>query len=152
MDFIYPEIVRFRCNNCGICCGDTKEKKRQILMLDEEAKLIESKLGKNISEFTSICNYKTPYVYEMKKNENGKCVFLSSDCKCSIYSNRPLICRFYPFELVNRIEYEFLFSNECPGINWGKKIGKKYFADLFRLANLKFKNIKKVPLKYRNTN
>ena len=140
MAFIYPKDLRFSCINCGICCGDTKDKKRNILMLKKEAKQISSKIGKNISDFADICIIKSPYFFEMKKNDNGMCMFLSSKNKCDIYSNRPLICRFYPLELVDQIndKYKFSFTEECPGINQGIILDKQYFNNLFELAKTKF--------------
>ena len=42
--------------------------------------------------------YKDSYSYEMKKNKKGKCFFLKEN-QCCIYEFRPIICRFYPFEL-----------------------------------------------------
>ncbi len=140
MDFVYPKTLRFGCINCGICCGDTKEKNRHILMLKEEAKIISSRTGMKISDFASICVTNSPYFFEMNKNNNGKCVFLSSNNKCDIYSTRPLICRFYPLKLVDQINkmYKFCFTEECPGINQGKILDKKYFNDLFELAKIRF--------------
>jgi Fe-S-cluster containining protein len=41
-----------------------------------------------------------PYVFQMKKTVDGSCVFLRNGL-CSIYEARPLICRFYPFQLQN---------------------------------------------------
>lgn len=109
-------------------------------MLDKEAKQISFKTGKKISDFATICVDKRPYLFEMNKKDNGQCVFLSSKNKCNIYSYRPLICKFYPFELINRIngKYEFLSTNECPGIDQGNILDKKYFKDLFELANTQF--------------
>jgi Fe-S-cluster containining protein len=145
MTFIYPKNLAFSCILCGICCGDTKEKKRKILLLNEEAIWISNKIGKKILDFAIPCVDTSPYLYRILKKENGKCIFLSENNQCCIYQDRPLICRFYPFELFNRINesYEFLFTKECQGINQGKILDKKYFRDLFEMANNKFKRIKK---------
>ena len=139
MDFIYPANMLFMCTMCGICCGDVNGKNRNILMLKEEAKNISIITGKNILNFANINANQTPYEYEMKKNEKGNCIFLNEN-KCDIYSVRPLICRFYPFELINNIngDYEFLFTKECPGLSKGEPIEKDYFEKLFLLACSKF--------------
>jgi len=34
--------------------------------------------------------------------------------------------------------YKFCFTEECPGINQGKILDKKYFNDLFELAKIRF--------------
>ena len=140
MDFIYPESVSFSCTMCGLCCGDTNEKKRHILMLSEEVNLISERIGKNSFNFSNINKNQPPYLYEMKKDEKGACIFLSGN-KCDIYSVRPLICRFYPFELIDLSDgkYEFLFTNECPGIAKGEKMRRGHFIKLFLLACSKFK-------------
>ena len=83
---------------------------------------------------------KAPYIYEMKKRENGKCVFLEND-HCTVYPLRPLICRFYPFELkvLHNRKPKFLYTEECPGINKGRLLNKEYFRKMFRLARAKFR-------------
>jgi Fe-S-cluster containining protein len=138
MSFNYPAAVHFQCTKCGICCGDTKEKTRHILLLKTEAEQITTTTTQPTSKFTIKIKDKTPYNYEMKKTENGKCIFLKNNC-CTIYSARPLICRFYPFELkiTHNGKHTFLYTTECPGINKGPMLSKNYFRKLFRLARAK---------------
>jgi Fe-S-cluster containining protein len=137
MNFEYPQNVRFKCIKCGICCGDTKERMRHILLLDEEATLIASTTKMPISDFAAKSNEKTPYHYEMKKNEtDGKCIFLKEN-RCSIYSKRPLICRFYPFGLVTNKDRRkiFYFTSECIGMEEGKTMKENDFQKLLEQAN-----------------
>lgn len=139
MDFTYPENILFECNRCGLCCGDTKEKKRHILLLQTEADEISKKTSVSKQEFSSIVTDKTPYLYEMKKTEEGKCFFLK-DNTCEIYSYRPLICRFYPFELKfshDKDTHVFDFTLECPKINSGRSMHRKDFEEMFVLAKEK---------------
>jgi len=140
MDFVYPKNLKFSCNNCGICCGDTNKKERQILMFKEEVNQISNKTSRKISDFAIVSNDFKPYSFLMNKNKNGKCIFLSQKNKCCIYSDRPLICRFYPIELSDLInkKHKFSSTNECPGINHGNILDKKYFSDLFELAKSRF--------------
>src|SRR3990170_3732703 len=99
MDFKYPKTVRFQCIKCGICCGDTKEKIRHVLLLEKDADQIAALTSNSTSAFTVKIKNKAPYKYEVKKTlETGNCVFLENN-QCTIYLKRPLICRFYPFEL-----------------------------------------------------
>lgn len=139
MNFEYPTTVRFRCLKCGICCGDTKIKKRHILLFRTEAEQIAEATLQPIYMFALELKDKAPYSYEIKKRANDKkCVFLETN-HCTIYSFRPLICRFYPFELkMSRSQkYMFLSTKECPGINKGRMLGKGYFRKMFRLARAK---------------
>jgi Fe-S-cluster containining protein len=141
VNFDYPATVRFRCIKCGICCGDTKEKTRHILLLRTEAEQIATATLQSISKFAVKHKGKAPYSYEMKKRtKDGKCVFLENNC-CTIYSLRPLICRFYPFELKNAQsgKYSFLYTDECPGINTGRMLNEEYFRKMFRLARAKYR-------------
>jgi len=139
VNFDYPTTVRFHCTKCGICCGDTKEKTRHIILLKTEAEHISKTTSQPTSKFAVKIKNKAPYVYEMKKTaEDGKCVFLENN-RCTIYPLRPLICRFYPFELkrVRSGKHKFLFTEECPGINKGRMLSGNYFRKMFRLAQAK---------------
>jgi Fe-S-cluster containining protein len=138
MSFDYPALVRFRCIKCGLCCGDTKEKTRHILLLKAEAEQIAKVTLKPISLFAFKNSGNAPYIYEMRKTKDGKCVFLEGT-KCTIYSVRPLICRFYPFELKvdDDGKYTFFYTSECLGLNVGSVLSKNYFRKLFRMACLR---------------
>jgi Fe-S-cluster containining protein len=136
VEFKYPVNVRFECNRCGLCCGDTKQKSRHILLLESEAKQIASQTSKLLTDFSTEIKDKLPYCYEMKKTNEGKCVFLKEN-HCIIYQLRPLICMFYPFELKFdkcKILHVFSFTNECPKIGSGKNLDATDFKRLFDLA------------------
>jgi Fe-S-cluster containining protein len=136
VDFTCPNNLAFECSKCGLCCGDTIEKNRHVLLLEQEANAISAETCLLKEAFTTQIADKTPYRYEMKKNSEGKCCFLK-DNQCCIYELRPLICRFYPFELKFdscKDQYVFNFTFECPGITKGRLVTKKVFEDLFSLA------------------
>jgi len=133
----YPAEIRFQCTKCGLCCGDTPQKTRHILLLTAEAQQIATATAQAISAFATPLKGKIPYTYEMKKTaENGKCIFLTADNRCAIYALRPLICRFYPFELKQTAngKHQFTPTSECPSIGKGKKLTKHYFNALYELA------------------
>ena len=142
MKFDYPAAVRFRCVKCGICCGDTKEKTRHILLLSPEAEQVSKTTLQPTSRFAVKINSTEPYTYEMKKREDGKCVFLENN-HCTIYAVRPLICRFYPFELksLGDKKYQFLFTKECPAIGKGRLLSEGYFRKMFRLARARHRRV-----------
>jgi len=56
----------------------------------------------------------------MRKTEDGGCIFLKGN-SCSIYSIRPLIGKFYPFELkrTGKGRFIFAYTDECPGSGGG---------------------------------
>jgi Fe-S-cluster containining protein len=134
--FTYPNNLFFDCSKCGLCCGDTKQKTRHILLLESEANDISAEIKLPIKIFTEPIKDKVPYCFEMKKPKEGKCFFLKEN-QCSIYNLRPLICRFYPFELKfdpGKGMHVFDFTLECPEINKGKILTMKDFEELFELA------------------
>jgi Fe-S-cluster containining protein len=127
----YPTHIRYSCERCALCCGDTDQKVRRILILESEADDISKRTQMNIEKFTESYDKYKPYSYQIKKIENGKCIFLR-DKACSIYEFRPLICRFYPFRLdFKKDAYVFNCTNECPGIGKGKILKKDFFKKLF---------------------
>ena len=115
-----------------MCCGDTKDRVRSILLLKIEAKRISQKILKGVDEFAEKIEGCEPYIYRMKKTEDGKCIFLKGNL-CTIYQIRPLICVFYPFELkkVENDRYTFAYTSECPAIGKGPQLKKSYFERLF---------------------
>ena len=135
MEFDYPKKLRFRCEKCGLCCGDTKDKVRRILLLEIEAERISQKTHKSLNGFAEKLGGFEPYTHMMKKTEDGKCVFLK-DNLCTIYHSRPLICRFYPFELKENENHRhaFAFTDECPAIGKGPNVEKSYFEKLLKLS------------------
>ena len=140
MNFTYPTNVLFNCTKCGLCCGDTEQKTRHILLLESEVNEISAQTHQPKQTFTTEVTDKAPYTYEMKKTNQGKCLFLKDNNDCSIYLHRPLICRFYPFELKfvhDKNQYFFDFTLECPEIGKGKKLLKRDFERLFILAKEK---------------
>jgi Fe-S-cluster containining protein len=130
-EFDYSEGIRFRCERCALCCGDTADRVRRILLLRVEAERVSQVAGKSVDAFAEGVVGFEPYVFQMKKAD-GKCVFLEGNL-CSIYEVRPLICVFYPFELkeagTNR--FVFAFTKECPAIGKGRVLEKSYFERLF---------------------
>ena len=139
MNLNYPKNLHFTCNRCGLCCGDTPKKQRHVLMLKAEAEHIAAQTNQQIAEFADESSGTEPYVYEVHKTPEGKCVFLQNDL-CRIYELRPLICRFYPFKLETTPENaDFSATTECPSISKAKTteadvIDDEFFKHLLQLA------------------
>lgn len=137
MSFSHPRGVRFQCQRCAACCGDTETRVRHILLLRFEADRISKATSQPINEFARRIEDHEPYVYEMNKTSEGrKCVFLKGN-HCEIYTLRPLICRFYPFELktTKNGKHKFSYTGECKGIGKGKQLDRSYFETLFQQAS-----------------
>ncbi len=141
VNFSYPQDVRFVCDHCGICCGDTARKTRHVLLLKADAECIVMHTKQAVEGFARATEGKEPYVYEMLKNaETGKCVFHRGN-GCAVYSVRPLICRFYPFSLsAENGAHVFRVTDECPFVSYSdsaeerEMLSYSYFKRLFELA------------------
>jgi len=132
VEFTYPRDVSFVCSRCGMCCGDTEAKVRVILVLKAEAERISKETSMNLAEFVEKIEGFEPYIYQIKKTSTRKCIFLK-DNLCSIYKIRPLICRFYPFQLKNlrHNKHAFSYTNECPNIGQGPRLERRFYERLF---------------------
>jgi Fe-S-cluster containining protein len=107
------------------------------MLLREDARTISEAVVEPVEAFATETRGHGPYVYEMRKTQGeGKCFFLEGT-DCSIYTVRPLVCRFYPFELValKNGKPSFFCTGECPGIGKGKKLEREYFENLFERAH-----------------
>jgi Fe-S-cluster containining protein len=132
MRFEYPKRIHFGCERCTLCCGDSKHRVRRILLLNIDVDRVLKSQSMDLAEFAVKIEGFEPYVFQMKKTVDGSCVFLR-DSSCSIYEARPLICRFYPFQLQNRgnDRYVFRYTEECPGIGKGPQLERRFFEELF---------------------
>ncbi len=63
----------FECKMCGICCRNIRRYK------DEIYPIFKRLLGETIPNFDI-------------EDDNGVCVHLTEDNKCSIYEERPILC------------------------------------------------------------
>ena len=142
MNFEYPKNVRFKCQRCATCCGDTKDRVRSILLLKIETERISQETLKGVDEFAEEIEGSEPYVYRIKKTRDGKCMFLEGNL-CTIYQIRPLICVFYPFELkeVRNYRYTFAYTSECPAIGKGPQLKRGYFERLFEKSMKMMKDL-----------
>lgn len=112
-----------------------------MLLLRPDAERIAAHTSRLISSFAYEVSGSEPYVFELRKDSaTGMCFFLK-DNRCTIYAQRPLICRFYPFELAKDENGAFVFreTSECPGISrskskGGKRLSEPFFAELLALA------------------
>ena len=138
MNLRYPKNVRFECQRCAQCCGDSLHRGRNILLLESDVRQISNTMGLRPLSFVSRSTITQPYRYRMKKR-NGKCVFLDGKA-CRIYNIQPLICRFYPFSLKKGNNgYRFEVSEECPGIGLGKTLAQEKFERMVKEARSKLK-------------
>uniref|UniRef100_A0A7C4BE38 YkgJ family cysteine cluster protein n=1 Tax=Ignisphaera aggregans TaxID=334771 RepID=A0A7C4BE38_9CREN len=143
-------MVIFKCLLKGYCC-----KKYWIPVTHLDLLRIELyagiKVNSNMLSLYEVSLYEElsyPYVVfsgekyflALNSKEDGSCLFLSTNGRCSIHPYKPLVCRFYPFvytEKGDTIEIE-LNNNaigECPGIILdGRAVPEDIKRDLAKLA------------------
>ncbi|MEM3401768.1 MAG: YkgJ family cysteine cluster protein [Candidatus Hadarchaeales archaeon] len=129
LDVRAPKNVKFECQRCARCCGDSSHRGRIIYLLEEEVERISQYTGLSPLEFAMPISGLKNFKYKMKKR-SGVCVFLK-DKACRIYDIRPISCSIYPFE-VRRSNGAFVFepSKECPGVGLGCPVAESEFRKM----------------------
>ncbi|MEM2902311.1 MAG: YkgJ family cysteine cluster protein [Candidatus Bathyarchaeia archaeon] len=139
---VYPTGVRWACVKCGACCMDQNGRERKIWMLKREAETISKLTGLEVDDFSDQVSGSNPYTRVMKKKD-GACFFLR-DLRCSVYSERPLTCRFYPFSLTkeDKVAVFKLTDEPCPGLGFGKPLRRGFFLNLLGVASKRLLNLR----------
>jgi len=134
LKFEYPPWIRFDCQRCATCCGNTEKRIRRILLTNLDVKRIIEATGFKPQDFTYPRKGKPPFIHELIKVD-GRCLFLE-DNHCRIYKHRPLICRCFPFwiEQDHGERFRFKASLDCPGVGKGKRLDRPFFSKLLKTA------------------
>ncbi len=106
------------CDNCiATCCTIPVEVKAQDLIrlgYADEFEVLDSekKLAKKLIKEKIVQTYREKTgLFLLSSKPNGDCQFLNSETRrCTVYSNRPNVCRQFPTEIGNKLGY-------CPKIN-----------------------------------
>jgi Fe-S-cluster containining protein len=69
------------------------------------------------------------YFIILKRRQKKDCIFLEDDLRCSVYSERPAVCRLYPFELDGKSVKKGAL---CP-VNFAKEGGTEETAKQLKL-------------------
>ncbi len=97
----------FQCQHCGRCCTNLS-----VVLTGQEAEKNLLKANSHLNQF---------YLNELNKSKQS-CVFLEKrkdKYYCSIYNERPLLCKAYPFYL-HPINGKLYVDQSCPGVTIGK--------------------------------
>jgi len=173
---------KFQCARCGLCCAkpiieevEAKDIFKKIPIYPEEAEMLEELAAMNniplrmIEDFDACIpdtlNKKimvTRYTIMLDEENNNRCPF-SADNGCSIYDNRPLVCRAYPISMreLDAFQREIFIDDDCAAIKEFRKENKDYFANFtmddikayfpieYRIAVRLFDKEKQIALKLR---
>jgi Fe-S-cluster containining protein len=119
----YAGGLRFTCTQCGNCCGGAPG---FVWISDDEIAAIARRLGMEVAAFERRHVRKFAGRKSLKELKNGDCEFLTrgKDGKtgCSIYEDRPVQCRTWPFwrENLETPEAWAMTAVDCPGMNNGR--------------------------------
>jgi len=108
------------CSSCDArCC-----RKFLVAVVPFDVRKISKNLGKKPIEFLNLfptqecsCKWAIPVWIQGKeyylglKREEGRCVFLTPENRCSIHNFKPLVCSTFPFLLDGK---DAVKSNACP--------------------------------------
>jgi len=109
-------------------------------MTRNEVWRLSRRLGLNTSQFAVETGEDRNFPFEMKKESDGKCIFLR-ERGCSIYDDRPLVCKCYPFSIEELTPDLYAFEpnlDECPGIGDGGELRDDFFRRLLGEALSEF--------------
>lgn len=116
-------MIKINCEGCiNHCCGQNNHL-TPVLLPSEELKFNEKSVV-----------VEAPYraMRVLAKKSDGNCIFLDDKTRCTIYDQRPLECRLYPFLL----DFEFgiaakLDKRFCSGLE-SLKFDRSLISDLLK--------------------
>ncbi len=127
--YFFDQGLRFNCTQCGACCvGEPGT----IYVSSPEIEAIAAAIDLTINDFTAQYLYPFRDSHSIKEDADGRCLFF--DDGCTIYDNRPLQCRTYPFWFSN-LRSEERWQNverQCPGTGIGPLYSKAEILDLIK--------------------
>jgi len=103
----------FPCEICGKCCHQAN-----ITVMDDEVGRIAEHLGMTNDMFIAEYLYRRDGLWLFRKS--GRCRFLGNDNKCTIWAERPEICRDFPYlvsKFMSRV-YLSIANNVEPDLSY----------------------------------
>ncbi|WP_456418468.1 YkgJ family cysteine cluster protein [Thiolapillus sp.] len=121
--------LRFSCHK-GISCFNACCKKSDITLVPYDVLRLKKHLGMTSEEFLNA--HTVPYPMDqdqvpglkMKTDETGACLFLDPENGCTVYEDRPTVCRYYPLAVLNirekdssepQTQYSLVVEAHCKG-------------------------------------
>lgn len=127
------------CHNCvnakASCCSNPNVDSPMIL--PNEAKAIAKSTKIKVEDFAKPVDFATMYgdislknLYQMKRQNGSNACYFYKNCKCSIYEERPIDCRIFPYDI--KLESD------------GNYYLVYYLTDNCEIRNIDSNNLKKV--------
>lgn len=131
----YAEGLRFTCRRCSRCCRHTPG-----YVFLSETDVVRMSRSLRTSRESFLARYTREVAIgpmkriSLKEKQNIDCIFWEGS-GCSIYKDRPLQCRSFPFWsscLSSRDSWEG-FAGGCPGIGKGRLHSRERIEEWLRL-------------------
>jgi len=119
----------FRCHK-DVSCFNACCKCADVTLAPYDIIRLKGRLGMDSAEFLNkhtvpfpMDQHKTPGL-KLKTNDDGACLLLDGDNGCSVYEDRPTVCRYYPLGLLSMREkdatestqnYSMISEEHCKG-------------------------------------
>ncbi len=121
--------LQFSCYK-GISCFNACCKQSDITLVPYDVLRLKKHLGMTSEEFLNA--HTVPYPMDqdqvpglkMKTDETGACLFLDPENGCTVYEDRPTVCRYYPLAVLNirekdssepQTQYSLVVEEHCKG-------------------------------------
>ncbi|MFW6214978.1 MAG: YkgJ family cysteine cluster protein [Alkalispirochaetaceae bacterium] len=121
MSSFYKDGLRFGCTRCSRCC---RHDEGYVFLSAEEVDRLCRHFGMDEDQFVAAYCKEVDFGplrrLSLTEQENHDCIFWRGG-GCSVYLERPVQCRTYPFwegNLTSRDRWE-IEASECPGIGIG---------------------------------
>lgn len=115
----YADGLRFKCTGCGDCCTGGPG---YVWVTQAEIDALATRLEMTPAAFERQYVRKVGVRRSLKERKNYDCVFLDAERRCTVYEDRPLQCRTWPFWNSNLKSPEAWqhTCEVCPGSGTGK--------------------------------
>ncbi|MFO0945837.1 MAG: YkgJ family cysteine cluster protein [Planctomycetota bacterium] len=90
----FSEGLRFTCTQCGDCCTGEPG---YVWVDDEEIAALALAVGETVERFERKYVKRAHGDRSLREREDGSCVFYQSGVGCTVYADRPMQCRTWPF-------------------------------------------------------
>ena len=131
----YTDGLRFSCQRCSRCCRHTPG---YVFLSHKDVDRMSGGLGMEpqtfLAQYTREVAIGPMKRVSLREKENIDCIFWEGD-GCSVYENRPLQCRSFPFwsSCLSTKESWDGFSAGCPGIGKGELHSRETIEQWLRL-------------------
>ncbi|MCL2706075.1 MAG: YkgJ family cysteine cluster protein [Spirochaetaceae bacterium] len=134
----YKEGLYFQCARCSKCCrhdpGYVFLSKNDLIALSSLLKINKEEFLKKYCKIVNLGILRRISLIEKKNND---CIFWDNG-GCTIYDQRPLQCKTYPFwsSVLNSPEDWEVLGRNCPGVNTGKHYTRKEIEEKLAMRRL----------------